>query len=107
MLSVLTHVSPPAGLVGRDRGLPASAAMFAAVLRDILDRATIGLPLPASSQPRPGSASQPGYPSLGSASRTPVQRNVGSLQLDFRRTASNGWLPTLPTLEQPCCPSNT
>ncbi|KRY29597.1 hypothetical protein T01_1369 [Trichinella spiralis] len=104
---VLTCVLPPVGSVGRAQGLPASAVMFAAVPRAILDRATIGFPLLASSQPRPGSASQPGCSSQGSASRTPVQPLVGSLQLYFRRTASHCWLLTLPMLEQPRCRSNT
>ncbi|KRX36603.1 hypothetical protein T05_2471 [Trichinella murrelli] len=81
--------------------------MFAVVLRAILDRATIVFPLPASSQPRPDSASQLGRPFLGSASRTPVQPIVGSLQLNFGRMASKGWLRTLPKLEQPRYRSNT
>ncbi|XP_003378036.1 conserved hypothetical protein [Trichinella spiralis] len=81
--------------------------MFAVVLRAILDRATTVFPLPASSQPRPNSDSQLGCPSIGSAFRTPVQPIVGSLQLNFGRMASKGWLRTLPKLEQPRCRSNT
>ncbi|KRX21036.1 hypothetical protein T07_7949 [Trichinella nelsoni] len=80
--------------------------MFAAVPRAILDRATIGFPLPASSQPRPGSASQPGCSSPGSASKTSVQPIVGSLQLYFGQTASHCGLLTLPMLEQLCCRLN-